>query len=179
MRRALALCVLLAAGRAHAQAIVVTSATYGYNVPGVTPGNATSQVAGQCNGLYACAYTVWYYNFTPDPAPGKAKQFIVNWTCGGTPYQTTATPLYQGNEAGYGSIATLSCPTVTPTPTPTRTPTPTPTPGGGPQILKWRITYQCTPPYKSCTGAAWTNVINYQITNPDYPGVTAVLEIIP
>lgn len=167
--KTLALLALLLAGRAYSQGILVTTATYGYNIPSVPPGNATSKVAGQCNGLYACAYTVWHYNFVPDPAPSQAKQFSVSWTCSGVPYQTTAVPLYQGVEAGYGSIATLSCPTVTPTPTPV-----------GPQILKWRITYKCIPPFKSCaTTTGWTNVVNYQITNAEYPGVVATLEIIP
>lgn len=167
MRSAFLLALLLA-GRAFSQGILVTSATYGSNVPTIPPGNATAKVAGQCNGLYACSYTVWYYNFTPDPAPGKAKDFAVSWTCSGTPYFTTAVPLYQGVESGYGSIATLTCPTTPPTPTPT-----------GPQILKWRITYSCTPPYKSCMRDPWSQVINYSVVNPDYPGVTAKIEIIP
>ncbi len=167
--RKLALLAVLLAGRAFSQnGILVQQATYGSNVPSIPPGNATAKVAGQCNGLFACSYTVWYYNFTPDPAPGKAKDFAVTWTCNSVPFFTTAVPLYQGVESGYGSIATLTCPTTTPTPTPP-----------GPQVLKWKITYTCTPPFKSCMRDPWTNVVNYQITNPDSPGVTAKIEIVP
>jgi hypothetical protein len=150
MRRiALTFAFLLGAawGRsAHAQ-IVVSSATYGYNVPGVPTGNATAAVAAQCNGGMTCSYVVHYYDFLPDPAPGKPKGFFVLWTCSGVPFQTTAAPVQPNGEAGYSAVAQLACGTA---PTPPTWPT---TPPGRPASFNL-VTFSCAPPMPPCSPLA-------------------------
>lgn len=51
-------------------------------------------------------------------------------------------------------------------------------PSSGPQIIKWRITYRCRLA-PQCPTSWWTNTVNYQITNAEYPGVVATLELVP
>jgi hypothetical protein len=68
--------------------ISVTSATYGA-ICKVPKGNFTSPLQSACNGKSTCQYTV---QFAPvgDPAPGCAKDFAVEWTCGSGGSRTIA-----------------------------------------------------------------------------------------
>lgn len=85
-------------------AIAVTSATYGANC-GAPSGNVTSFLQTTCTGAQSCDYTV-DYKVIGDPVPGCAKEYTAEWTCGdGVPQTVTVAA-----EAGFGSIAALSCP---------------------------------------------------------------------
>jgi hypothetical protein len=94
--------------------INVLAATYGLNCAGFTPtngtrnavfrGNATGPVAGACNGRASCSFTVRVEQLG-DPAYGCAKNFDVDYACGGA-----AKTAFAGAEAGYGSVVRLSCP---------------------------------------------------------------------
>jgi hypothetical protein len=93
--------------------ITVESATYGNNLLGssdprihVTAGNAKSDIASKCNGEGVCHYAV-DYTVLGDPAPGFGKDFVVDYTCIGVPGVRHATV---PAEAGFGGIATLTCP---------------------------------------------------------------------
>jgi uncharacterized repeat protein (TIGR01451 family) len=93
-------------GRALGYCVIqVQSATYGGNC-GAPQGNATWSVAPSCNGLASCDYTVDYH-VLGDPAPGCAKDFVAQWTCGGDQIVRT---VYAPPEAGFGSVVRLSCP---------------------------------------------------------------------
>lgn len=190
MRRLLPLLFLALPVQAQ---IAVTSATYG-----PVTGNATAKVAAACDGQTICSYPVWYYNFFPDPAPNKPKTFSASWTCPGIPFTITAwsTPLYQGVEAGYGSIVLLSCagsptpiptPTPIPVPTPISTPTPRPTPSTptptytatpGPVLSgpAYKVIYTCTPPADACRVVSWTLETTIRSTTP---GVTITVQQLP
>ena len=101
---------------ASLDAINVVEATYGLNCTGfeptngtankVFPGNATSHVAGACNGQQSCDYAV-HWQLIGDPAFGCAKTFNVSYRCGAGPVQDAGEI---PPEAGYGSVATLNCP---------------------------------------------------------------------
>jgi WSC domain len=59
-----------------------------------------------CAGKSSCSYVV-DYRVIGDPAPGCAKNFAVQWRCGATgAYKYLALP----PEAGFGSVANLTCP---------------------------------------------------------------------
>ena len=59
-----------------------------------------------CAGKLSCSYVV-DYRVIGDPAPGCAKNFAVQWRCGKSgPYKYLALP----PEAGFGSVANLTCP---------------------------------------------------------------------
>jgi hypothetical protein len=64
--------------------IEVLEATYGKSCRpqfDIATGNATSAVAGACNGFGACAYTI-DVAVLGDPANGCGKDFEVRWRCG-------------------------------------------------------------------------------------------------
>lgn len=82
--------------------ITVTAATYGGNA-GAAHGNVTSALAKACNDQASCTYTV-LVDALGDPAPGAAKDFVAEWTCGGQPLTTSAP-----GEAGFGSMVNLAC----------------------------------------------------------------------
>lgn len=90
-----------------ASTIHVVSATYGANVG--ASGNLTFGAGFVCNGEVFCASTVaGFTNFQPvgDPAPGQAKDFVAQWTCGSDPtLRSTTVPA----EAA-PSVAVLECP---------------------------------------------------------------------
>ncbi|CAN5676852.1 hypothetical protein BH10BDE1_BH10BDE1_17000 [soil metagenome] len=82
--------------------IRVQSATYGANVrAGVN--NAWNDVAQKCNGLRECNYLVSVRNLG-DPAPGRRKDFLVEFTCDRTPQRPVSLP----PEAD-GQVAHLRC----------------------------------------------------------------------
>ena len=78
-------------------------ATYGGNCR-APYGNVTAVLASQCNGLSRCDYVV-DYRIIGDPVPGCAKDYVAQWSCG-----TVSKSLLLPPEAGFGSIATLTCP---------------------------------------------------------------------
>jgi uncharacterized membrane protein len=84
--------------------IEVVQATYGSNC-GAGFGNATRDVADACNGTQSCAYHVDVGRLG-DPAPGCAKEFLVDYRCaGGQPSKHVTVPA----EAGLGRTAALAC----------------------------------------------------------------------
>ncbi|WP_146138406.1 hypothetical protein [Chamaesiphon polymorphus] len=98
-------CGQLVSKPVNASGIQVVEATYGGNCR-VTRGNVTNQIASACNGNNSCNYTV-DYTVIGDPASGCAKDYSVQWKCGGNrkTYSAFATP-----EAGYQKIVQLVCP---------------------------------------------------------------------
>jgi hypothetical protein len=87
-----------------AERIEVMQATYGSNC-GAPGGNATPDVANACNGTQDCDYRVDVSRLG-DPAIGCAKQFIVEYRCGGRQSKRVTVAA----EAGLGGIASLGCP---------------------------------------------------------------------
>lgn len=85
--------------------ITVSSATYGA-VCRVAAGNDTANVAGKCNGKSTCSYVV-SNNTRPggDPAPGCAKDFKVQYSCGSGGQKEASHPA--SVDEGYS--VTLSC----------------------------------------------------------------------
>jgi hypothetical protein len=70
-----------------ARTLSIVNATYGGNV-GVAPGNWTGIVAAACNGRTICDVTVNTQqlaggSFPSDPAPGRPKDFRVDYTIAG------------------------------------------------------------------------------------------------
>jgi hypothetical protein len=84
--------------------IEVVQATYGGNCR-ATPGNATPILRSRCDGRAVCAFRVDSREVR-DPAPGCAKDFVATWSCPGGDRPRTAT---LPPEAGFGSVALLSC----------------------------------------------------------------------
>lgn len=83
--------------------IRIMSATYGASC-GIAGGNATRNVAAQCDGRKSCSYKV-SYKALGDPAYGCKKDFFVSNYCGSNgPFQGRAAA-----EAGYGSVVPLAC----------------------------------------------------------------------
>jgi hypothetical protein len=106
----LVLCLLLAAaacrGRPSAPVdanIFVILATYGYNC-GATPGNAMNSVVKRCSRNLNCEYTVDQSELG-DPAPGCAKNFIVNYKC----FQGARERRVVVDAEASGSVASLTC----------------------------------------------------------------------
>jgi hypothetical protein len=60
--------------------VTVKSATYGGNV-GVPTGNVTEEVSRRCNTADTCVVTVSPALYDDDPAPGKTKDFRVEYAC--------------------------------------------------------------------------------------------------
>jgi hypothetical protein len=89
-------------GGGRRDVIRVQSATYGGNVrAGVN--NAWNDVAQKCNALRECNYLVSIRNLG-DPAPGRRKDFVVEYSCDRTPQR----PVVLAPEAD-GQIAHLRC----------------------------------------------------------------------
>lgn len=89
-------------GGGRRDVIRIQSATYGGNVrAGVN--NAWQDVAQKCNALRECNYLVSVRNLG-DPAPGRRKDFVVEFTCDRTPQRPVVLPA----EAD-GKIAHLRC----------------------------------------------------------------------
>lgn len=146
---------LLLAGRVLLAQITVVSATYGGNV-GAPKGNVTAHLAATCNGKTTCDYMI-SAAVIGDPVPGKAKDYKAEWTCAGT---TTVKTITVPPEAGFATVITLACPPP------------------GSQVFEWTISYVCRPPAPQCTTAPWTNTVKYTVVNPDYPGVTATINVV-
>lgn len=84
--------------------ISVTMATYGGRTCKIPNGNVTQPLQTACNGKATCQYTVNHL-VIGDPAPGCAKDFVVEWTCGTSPGGSASLP----GEASGGKV-NLSCP---------------------------------------------------------------------
>ena len=87
------------------EGIGVSTATYGGNCH-ASLGNAVYALGTACDGASSCQYTV-DYRILGDPAPGCAKAFSATYFCPGSTLRHT---LYLAPEAGFGSVATLTCP---------------------------------------------------------------------
>src|SRR5436305_1170553 len=84
--------------------IRVVAATYGANL-GLQRGNVTAALAAQCNGRPMCEYRVDFH-VIGDPAPNRAKNYVAEWQCAGSPNVFRA----EANaEAGFGSMIALRC----------------------------------------------------------------------
>lgn len=83
--------------------IMISQATYGGNC-GAPAGNQTGTLQAACGGQQQCNYTV-DYTVIGDPEPGCAKTYDVTYFCGPTSKSLTLPA-----EAGFGSVANLSCP---------------------------------------------------------------------
>lgn len=79
--------------------ITIVSATYGANCGQF--GNRTTWLAGLCNGKTSCSSCPLDLG---DPAFGCSKNYVINYTCGGTAKSYTGAP-----EAGWYTH-TISCP---------------------------------------------------------------------
>ena len=91
-------------GGSSSNCIIVTDGSYGANWG--ADGNATVSLAQSCNGHSTCSYLVdWHV--LGDPYPGKEKNFVAKWTCGGGPLKTAT--LAAPPEAS-GRVVTLTCP---------------------------------------------------------------------
>lgn len=92
----------------NSSGLVVTSASYGYNV-GAPSGNRTSYVQSVCTGgVSPCtiaAGKLYSAAAGGDPATGKAKNLYIDYSCGGVAHAT----YYMDAEAGT-KINTISCP---------------------------------------------------------------------
>jgi hypothetical protein len=78
-------------------------ATYGYNC-GATPGNALASVKKNCEGNLNCEYKVDASQLG-DPAPGCAKNFIVNYKC----FEGARERRVVVDAEASGSVASLTC----------------------------------------------------------------------
>lgn len=118
------------------------------------------------------------FAYTPYPTPTKSPtpRATPTWTAAITP---TPTPIATATPSPTPTFTVTGGPTSAPSPSASPSPTPSSVPTPGTQVLKWRITYQCRPPYKACQRDGWTQIVNYSVMNPDYPGVTATIEIVP
>jgi len=85
--------------------IKVIAATYGKNC-GVPYGNVTNHLAETCDGRATCEYFI-DYRVIGDPAPGCAKDYFVEWECGGDPHRGV---ISIPPEAGVGTRIVLRCP---------------------------------------------------------------------
>ncbi|KLU24909.1 hypothetical protein EOS_17570 [Caballeronia mineralivorans PML1(12)] len=99
----LSVIVLAISSGVHARAIQVVSGTYGQNC-GAPWGNATLDLATQCDGRGTCSY-VLNRTLTVDPAKNCPKDFLAEWRCSDTEFHTAAL----SPEAGAGSTLVLSC----------------------------------------------------------------------
>ncbi len=84
--------------------IKVVSATYGKNC-GAKVGNVTAHLVQSCNGLSSCSYSV-NHTIIGDPAVGCRKTYEAIYRCKNN---TEARNVFVAEEAGFGSIARLSC----------------------------------------------------------------------
>jgi hypothetical protein len=82
----------------------IVQATYGKNCQAPT-GNATVSLARACDGKTQCTYRV-DVQVLGDPAGGCAKNFEAIWRC---PGEENVRRVELPGEAGFGSIANLSC----------------------------------------------------------------------
>lgn len=84
----------------------IDAATYGGNC-GAPAGNATRLLSEACDGRDACSY-IADRAVLGDPAPGCAKNLVVEWSC---PGEAAGTRIFEAApEAGLGSIVALTCP---------------------------------------------------------------------
>ncbi len=90
--------------QAMAGGISLLSATYGGNC-GASASNADKDVEKICNGADICQYKV-NTKILGDPARGCGKDFVVKWTCPGSP-ETLSVKIPP--EAGAGHVALLDC----------------------------------------------------------------------
>ncbi|SEB23345.1 hypothetical protein SAMN05192564_111102 [Paraburkholderia sartisoli] len=97
-----ALCVLASPG-AQARAIKIVSGTYGTNC-GAPRGNATHDLARQCDGLQTCRY-VLREAITGVRSMSCHKDFRAEWRCTDTEFHSAAL----GPEAGPDSTLVLGC----------------------------------------------------------------------
>ena len=134
--------------------IKIASATYGSNC-GAPRDNAKNAVASECNNRSRCTYKVDFH-VLGDPAPGCAKTFLAEWTCG------ASVSLNQRSlpaEAGFGSELKLDCPTtsfgsqVLPTPLETV----------GTQVLPPSLEMTAINPSQLIHGQPWT--VHFRLTN--------------
>lgn len=93
-------------GSVVANGIAITNAAYGANW-GLT-NNRTTYVGGLCNGRMSCtipAHTLYGAPGGGDPAPGKSKSLLVEYTCAGVPHANYTAPAEAGVQAHL-----LTCP---------------------------------------------------------------------
>jgi len=106
LRRVWPILVILAtvaSSSAQARDIKVVSGTYGMNC-GASRGNATQDLARQCDGLETCRY-VLHKALTGAPSVACHKDFRADWLCTDTEFHTAIL----GPEAGSGSTLVLGC----------------------------------------------------------------------
>ena len=94
---------LVANSSAQAIAIKVVSGTYGQNC-GAQHGNATPDIATQCNGRDMCEYRI-DRRTVRDPAVGCPKDFLAEWRCG----ETEVHIAMLSPEVGTDDTLVLSC----------------------------------------------------------------------
>jgi hypothetical protein len=99
----LALLAAAASSSAEAREIKVVSGTYGKNC-GASRGNATADLARQCNGLQTCRY-VLHKAPTGTPSVRCRTDFRAEWFCTDTEFHTAALSA----KAEPGSTLVLSC----------------------------------------------------------------------
>ncbi|MEM5454237.1 hypothetical protein VSR69_05175 [Paraburkholderia phytofirmans] len=99
----LALLAAVASSSAEAREIKVVSGTYGKNC-GASRGNATADLARQCNGLQTCRY-VLHKAPAGTPSVRCRTDFRAEWSCTGTEFHTAALSA----QAEPGSTLVLSC----------------------------------------------------------------------
>ena len=99
----LALLAAAASSSAEAREIKVVSGTYGKNC-GASRGNATADLARQCNGLQTCRY-VLRKTATRTPSVRCRTDFHAEWFCTDTEFHTAALSA----KAEPGSTLVLSC----------------------------------------------------------------------
>ncbi|CAB3799249.1 hypothetical protein [Pararobbsia alpina] len=98
----LSLIVLAASSYAQARAIRIVSGTYGQNC-GAPIGNATHDLARQCNGRETCRYIVGK-SLAGDPVVACRKDLLAEWLCSDTEFHTAAL-----SPEAWGSTLVLSC----------------------------------------------------------------------
>jgi hypothetical protein len=87
----------------RAPGIRVVQASYGANC-GAPAGNLTVGLIYACDGKGDCWYRI-DHTVIGDPAPGCSKSFQAAWRCGGEDIRRLELP----GEAGFGSVAVLTC----------------------------------------------------------------------
>lgn len=85
--------------------ITVLDGTYGGNC-GALRGNVSAPIALECNGKSSCQYSV-EVDKLGDPASGCRKDFAASYLCTG---DAAVHWSHLPSEAGFGSVATLGCP---------------------------------------------------------------------
>ncbi|RDJ97749.1 hypothetical protein DLM46_36325 [Paraburkholderia lacunae] len=99
----LVILAVAASSSGQARTIKVVSGTYGKNC-GASRGNATENLAHQCDGLETCRYML-HEAPTGAPSVGCHNDFRAEWLCTDTEFHIAAL----SPEAGSGSTLVLSC----------------------------------------------------------------------